>query len=265
MLEFVVEETLAGRGERIKAFTIATEVFGRGEDFDAQGNALVGSRPGGCAGCWTTITSWPAATTRSRSASQGGYQPAFARRPPVEPPGGVGEPPQSLAPGEAAAVGPAVHEAPPPRRHHRFHALMLVASGLGLLIAAGAWLALSPARETAAVGEPALASAPFRPSVLVLRSPICRHPMAAASSRTASATRSSRCCTVPGNRRDRPAGAPAPTGGTDPQLPAADIGATHLLEGSVAATADRMRISVLPYGRRCDTLEPDLRSCVRGA
>jgi adenylate cyclase len=34
-LRFVVEETLAGRSEQLKGYTIATEVFGRGEDFDA--------------------------------------------------------------------------------------------------------------------------------------------------------------------------------------------------------------------------------------
>jgi hypothetical protein len=33
-LTFVVSETLAGRGGRIKAYTIGVDVFGRGEDFD---------------------------------------------------------------------------------------------------------------------------------------------------------------------------------------------------------------------------------------
>ena len=33
-LSFVVEQTIEGRAERIKAYTIATEVFGRGKDFD---------------------------------------------------------------------------------------------------------------------------------------------------------------------------------------------------------------------------------------
>ena len=34
-LAYVVEETLAGRAERLKAYTIAITVFGRGKDFDA--------------------------------------------------------------------------------------------------------------------------------------------------------------------------------------------------------------------------------------
>ncbi len=40
-LEFVVEETLSGRSNRIKAFTVATKVFGRKADFDPQNDPLV--------------------------------------------------------------------------------------------------------------------------------------------------------------------------------------------------------------------------------
>lgn len=40
-LRFVCEETLAGRGERIKAFAIAIEVFGRDASFDAQNDPVV--------------------------------------------------------------------------------------------------------------------------------------------------------------------------------------------------------------------------------
>ena len=40
-LRFVVAETLAGRGERLKGYTIAVQVFGRPVDFDAQTDPLV--------------------------------------------------------------------------------------------------------------------------------------------------------------------------------------------------------------------------------
>lgn len=40
-LTFVIEEALAGRGDRIKAFSIATHVFGRTEDFDALNDPVV--------------------------------------------------------------------------------------------------------------------------------------------------------------------------------------------------------------------------------
>ena len=40
-LRYVVEQTLAGQGERLKGYTIAVEVFGRPPDFDAQTDPLV--------------------------------------------------------------------------------------------------------------------------------------------------------------------------------------------------------------------------------
>jgi adenylate cyclase len=40
-LRFVVEETLAGRGDRLKGYTIAVEVFEKPETFDAQSDPLV--------------------------------------------------------------------------------------------------------------------------------------------------------------------------------------------------------------------------------
>lgn len=40
-LRYVVEQTLAGQGERLKGYTIAVEVFGRPVDFDAQSDPLV--------------------------------------------------------------------------------------------------------------------------------------------------------------------------------------------------------------------------------
>ncbi|NCQ24405.1 MAG: hypothetical protein COW54_13870 [Rhodobacteraceae bacterium CG17_big_fil_post_rev_8_21_14_2_50_63_15] len=40
-LVYAVNETLAGRADRIKAYTIATSVFGRGDNFDPQQDAIV--------------------------------------------------------------------------------------------------------------------------------------------------------------------------------------------------------------------------------
>lgn len=40
-LTYIVEETLAGRGDRIKAYTIATSALGRDENFDAQRDSIV--------------------------------------------------------------------------------------------------------------------------------------------------------------------------------------------------------------------------------
>ena len=40
-LRYVVEEALSGRADRIKAFSVAIEVFGRDETFDAQNDPVV--------------------------------------------------------------------------------------------------------------------------------------------------------------------------------------------------------------------------------
>lgn len=40
-LTYIVEETLAGRADRLKAYTIATSAFNRGDDFDPQQDSIV--------------------------------------------------------------------------------------------------------------------------------------------------------------------------------------------------------------------------------
>jgi len=40
-LRFIIEETLAGRSDQLKGFTIATQVFGRNQDFDAAQDPIV--------------------------------------------------------------------------------------------------------------------------------------------------------------------------------------------------------------------------------
>jgi len=45
-LRFVVEETLAGRKHRIKGYTVATRVFGRGDDFDPAQDPIVSIQAG---------------------------------------------------------------------------------------------------------------------------------------------------------------------------------------------------------------------------
>ena len=48
-LEYVVEETLAGRADRIKAYSVATAVFGRGPDFNPDLDSIVRIRGGAAA------------------------------------------------------------------------------------------------------------------------------------------------------------------------------------------------------------------------
>jgi adenylate cyclase len=79
-LRFVVEETLAGRGHRLKGYTVAVEVFGRARDFDATLDPIVRIQAGRlrralehyylvAGGSDPIVISVP----------RGGYVPAFAR------------------------------------------------------------------------------------------------------------------------------------------------------------------------------------------
>ncbi len=80
-LAYTVEETLAGRADRIKAYTIAIEVFGRNPSFDAQSDPVVRIEAGRVrralehyyltAGAGDPITI---------SMPKGGYVPTFLRR-----------------------------------------------------------------------------------------------------------------------------------------------------------------------------------------
>ena len=67
-LSYIVGEALAGRADRIKAFSIATDVLGRGSSFDGSVDPVVRIEAGRVrAGC-LSITIWlPAPTIRSSS------------------------------------------------------------------------------------------------------------------------------------------------------------------------------------------------------
>ena len=55
-LEFIVQETLAGHANRIKAYTIAVDVLGRDQVSIRRPTRWYGSRPVGCAVAWSTTT-----------------------------------------------------------------------------------------------------------------------------------------------------------------------------------------------------------------
>ena len=66
-LDYIVNETLAGRGERLKGYNIAIEVFDRAETFDLWSIPSCASRRRGCATSCANITSPTARTTASAS------------------------------------------------------------------------------------------------------------------------------------------------------------------------------------------------------
>ncbi|TJV15109.1 MAG: hypothetical protein E5Y16_33245, partial [Mesorhizobium sp.] len=84
-LSHVVEETLAGRGDRIKAYSIAVEVFGRDMSFDPQTDPIVRIEAGhlrrGLERYYLTAgQDDPILITIAK----GGYVPTFSVRSPLE-------------------------------------------------------------------------------------------------------------------------------------------------------------------------------------
>ncbi|RDJ19824.1 hypothetical protein DWF00_04305 [Bosea caraganae] len=79
-LRFVVEESLAGRSSRIKAYTVAVEVFGRGTNFDGMLDPVVRIEAGRLR---QALTSYYVEDGRADpiriSLPRGGYMPVFER------------------------------------------------------------------------------------------------------------------------------------------------------------------------------------------
>jgi adenylate cyclase len=78
-LRFVVEETLAGRGDRLKGYTIAVEVFEKPETFDAQSDPLVRVEAGRLRRRLVEYYHGDGARDRVRiELPRGGYSPTFS-------------------------------------------------------------------------------------------------------------------------------------------------------------------------------------------
>lgn len=106
-LAYVVEEALAGRGDRIKAYTIATDVFGRGDDFDAHSDPIVRLEAGRLRRAIEQYYQGPGCEDPIViSIPKGGYVPQFHARPVVEAP--EPEPRLALTPLRMALAGLAV-------------------------------------------------------------------------------------------------------------------------------------------------------------
>jgi len=85
-LRFVVEEALAGNASRIKSYTIAVDVFGRGSDFDASIDPIVRIE---ATRLRTALGNYYADAGRDEEIQvrlpKGGYVPSFARVEPAPP------------------------------------------------------------------------------------------------------------------------------------------------------------------------------------
>lgn len=232
-LRYIVEETLAGRGERIKAFAIATEVFGRNESFDAQGDPIVRIE---ASRLRRALEHYHALAGRDDPirilVPKGGYQPIFESAAPLE--GPAKQPPERDAHGGTKSS-----------RRHRLPLLVAgTGIGLGLLVGMLAWLDPLPGPPAASTAATAQQAAPFRPSVLVL--PFID--LAAAHSPgllargiggqiVAELTRFREITVVGQTSPDKP-----PAAGTDLRRFGEELGASFVLEGSVAAADDQVRV-----------------------
>ena len=83
-LTYVVETTLAGHADRIKAYTIATEVFGRGPKFDPQLDSIVRIEAGRLRRSLERYYLTDGRTSRLRiDIPRGGYAPNFVSAEPA--------------------------------------------------------------------------------------------------------------------------------------------------------------------------------------
>lgn len=91
-LSFVVEETLAGRAERIKAYAIATDVFGRDESFDPQADPIVRIEAGRLRRALERYYLTAGSGNPIRiTVPKGSYVPVFTSPVPSPPDGGTGD------------------------------------------------------------------------------------------------------------------------------------------------------------------------------
>ena len=97
-LRYVVEETLAGRADRIKGYSIGTEVFGRDASFDAQSDPVVRIEAGRLRRALERYYLMDGRTDAIHiDIPKGAYVPTFRRRTPasVEAPAASEAPPQN--------------------------------------------------------------------------------------------------------------------------------------------------------------------------
>jgi adenylate cyclase len=161
-LRYVVDETLAGRSERIKAFSVAVEVFGRDESFDPQNDPVVRIEAGRLR---RALERYYLLSGKNDPVSidipKGGYVPSFDRREaPIAEPATESPVPGALEATVPVASEPTVVPAAAARRPWPIAAAVL----LLVLAIAGAWIALvaRPFESTA------LAVPPGGPRILVL-------------------------------------------------------------------------------------------------
>ena len=151
-LRYVVEETLSGRGDRIKAYSIAVEVFGRDVSFDPQSDPIVRIEAGHLRRALeryylTAGVADPVLITIPK----GGYVPVFSRRQPQNAP--LAESSAPAAPPSAATTRS--------RFATRPYLAVAVLAPMALAAVALAWWWVSPGANPSLPERPRLLVLPF--------------------------------------------------------------------------------------------------------
>ena len=231
-LRYVVEETLCGRADRIKAFSVAVEVFGRDESFDPQNDPVVRIEAGRLR---RALEHYYLLSGKDDPVlieiPKGGYVPTFTARTPAA----ETTPPPAAAIPESAPSGPV-----PARSRTRWIALaaILVAAAIA---ASAAWFALGLPGYDGAGARPV----PAGPQILVLPftdlgdGEVSALYSAALTDEVVTALGRSKEIGVLGVQTSRSLP-------PDPDMArlSEDLGVQYMLEGSVRANATVVRVSV---------------------
>ncbi|HET7716020.1 MAG TPA: tetratricopeptide repeat protein [Bauldia sp.] len=231
-LRYIVDETLAGRADRIKAFSVAVEVFGRDETFDPQNDPVVRIEAGRLR---RALEHFYLLSGRDDPVvieiPKGRYVPVFLRRQAVAEPE-----PETPAPALPVAAPPREVASPParPGRWLALVAVLLVAiAGAALIYATS--MAPVTVEADAPVTGPSVVVLPFTDlgegSVSALYS-------AALTDDIVSALGGFKEITVLGVQTSRSLGPDPHIGKVGEQL-----GVEYVLEGSVRADLARVRVA----------------------
>ncbi|MBZ6078076.1 tetratricopeptide repeat protein [Microvirga puerhi] len=230
-LRYVVEETLAGRANRIKAYAIGTEVFSRSADFDAQGDPVVRIEAGRLRRALERYyLSDGQADPVVITIPKGAYIPHFSWH----------TPPAADA---SASVAPQTHNpvATPPRRRWTpwLTAASIVLAFLAGLVLWGTWRDSAPRTLQTSAHVP-----PGGPTLVVMPFAALGEPSAARTyadgltEEVLSQFARFKEITVLGRETSR-----SIPPGADAARIRHDLGVRYVLEGSVRAAAHRLRIA----------------------
>jgi TolB-like protein/Tfp pilus assembly protein PilF len=170
-LRYVVEETLAGRGGEIKGYSLALEVFRRGDSFDPANDSVVRVE---AARLRRTLGAYYEGEGREDPViigiPRGGYVPDFRLRPNGAAPPQL-EPVQPEPPATAAGAPVRQPDIKPKRLSASWKATaaVLALAGLATVLAGGAyWLGIGAGTSAPPLNAKAELSRPARPTIAVM-------------------------------------------------------------------------------------------------